>query len=218
MAGDPQGLVRAAAAKLDLDKVASSGVSPEVRIRSSSSTVPDAQISIEATVTDHGGGIGRIEWRNNSKTIEVDTSHATALDGSGRTVALKKTVPLVVGENVIELKAYNAQNLIESESVQVTVNRTEQPRTKSPRPRLYVLAVGVNDYWDSKLRLNFAVPDAKSMADGLQRTRVNTGNATRLVRKQRADGSQFKVREFIPHASMDRMRHDALPDWAGTVN
>jgi hypothetical protein len=30
---------------------------------------------------------------------------------------------------------------------------------------------------------------------------VNTGNATRLVRKKRSDGSPFKVREFIPHDS-----------------
>src|SRR5260370_42594044 len=35
------------------------------------------------------------------------------------------------------------------------------------------------------------------------RTRLSStrGNATRLVRKERSDGSPFKVREFIPHDS-----------------
>jgi hypothetical protein len=33
------------------------------------------------------------------------------------------------------------------------------------------------------------------------RAAVNTANATRLVRKDRPDGSPFKVREFIPHDS-----------------
>jgi hypothetical protein len=33
---------------------------------------------------------------------------------------------------------------------------------------------------------------------------VNTGNATRLVRKKRLDGGPFKVREFIPHDSGPR--------------
>jgi uncharacterized caspase-like protein len=36
-------------------------------------------------------------------------------------------------------------------------------------PKLYVLAVGVNDYWDSRLRLTYAVPDAKVMSDALRR-------------------------------------------------
>ena len=34
---------------------------------------------------------------------------------------------------------------------------------------------------------------------------VNTGNATRLVRKERPDGSPFKVREFLPHDSRLRL-------------
>ena len=34
------------------------------------------------------------------------------------------------------------------------------------------------------------------------------GNATRLVRKERSDGSPFKVREFIPHDS--RLRFGSL--------
>jgi hypothetical protein len=31
-----------------------------------------------------------------------------------------------------------------------------------------------------------------------------SGNATRLVRKERLDGSPFKVRQFIPHDSRPR--------------
>jgi hypothetical protein len=34
---------------------------------------------------------------------------------------------------------------------------------------------------------------------------VNTGNAARLVRKERPDGSPFKVREFVPHDSRLRL-------------
>jgi WD40 repeat protein len=174
LAGDPQGLVKAAAAKLDLDKVATSGGTPSVSIANpSSTTVSDAQVVIEATVTDQGGGIGRVEWRNNKKTIDLDTASGAASSTSGRSITLKKTVPLVNGDNVIEIKAYNGQNLIESVPVQITVRRTEQAQAMTQRPQLYVLAVGVNDYWDSKLHLNFAVPDAKSMAAGLQRAGSN---------------------------------------------
>jgi WD40 repeat protein len=169
LAGDPDGLVKAAAAKLNLDKVASSGSSPHVAIKNGvSSEVADFHLTVEGTVTDQGGGIGRIELRNNNKTIDIDATSGTESNSVGRTVAIRKTVPLVIGENVIEIKAYNGQNLIESEPARIIVRRSEQPQVKVTRPQLYVLAVGINDYWDSKLHLNFAVPDARSIAVGLQ--------------------------------------------------
>jgi hypothetical protein len=35
-------------------------------------------------------------------------------------------------------------------------------------PRLHVLAVGINDYWDGRLKLTYAVPDAKSLTSALR--------------------------------------------------
>jgi uncharacterized caspase-like protein len=63
--------------------------------------------------------------------------------------------------------AYNGQGLIASEPVSVVIKSVQEAATGAPR--LYVLAVGVNDYWDSALRLNFATPDAKALSDGLQK-------------------------------------------------
>jgi hypothetical protein len=36
------------------------------------------------------------------------------------------------------------------------------------QPRLHVLAVGINDYWDGELKLTFVVPDAESLASPLK--------------------------------------------------
>ena len=47
---------------------------------------------------------------------------------------------------------------------------------------------------------------------------VNTGNATRLVWKERPDGSPFKVREFIPHDSrprFERLNHVQINAFTG---
>jgi uncharacterized caspase-like protein len=38
----------------------------------------------------------------------------------------------------------------------------------SAPPRLHLLAIGINDYWDGKLRLTYAVPDAKSLANAFK--------------------------------------------------
>src|SRR5215216_2306015 len=45
-------------------------------------------------------------------------------------------------------------------------------------------------------------PERKTQKDAVEDAPVvNTGNATRLVRQNRPDGSPFKVREFIAHDS-----------------
>jgi uncharacterized caspase-like protein len=41
-------------------------------------------------------------------------------------------------------------------------------KTATP-PKLFVMAVGVNDYYDSRLRLSYAVPDATAIAEGFRK-------------------------------------------------
>jgi hypothetical protein len=93
LAGDPQGKVRAAAAQLDLTKAAASGQVPAVKISSPapSTTVNGAQATVEARLTDQGGGIGKVEWRINGTTLGVDTPAAGAAT-AGRTAAISKTL------------------------------------------------------------------------------------------------------------------------------
>jgi hypothetical protein len=60
LAGDPSGKVKAAAAKLDLEKVMASGSAPKVAITTPVAGMSSAtdEVSVEATVSDQGGGIG----------------------------------------------------------------------------------------------------------------------------------------------------------------
>lgn len=193
LAGDPQGAVKAAASKIDLDRVASSGDPPAVQFTTAGPiAVNAAAISIDATVVDRGGGIGRIEWRNNGKTIEIDVASGAGAKTAGRALTLRKSVSLIPGDNVIEIKAYNGENKIESTPAKIAVKRaTAQPQVN--RPRLFVLAVGVNNYWDSKLHLNFAVPDAKSMAAGFQQAKGGLYEQVNVTTLLDADVSQAGI-------------------------
>jgi uncharacterized caspase-like protein len=40
-------------------------------------------------------------------------------------------------------------------------------------PKLHVLAIGVNDYWDSRIRLSYAVPDARAIAQSMAKAAGN---------------------------------------------
>jgi hypothetical protein len=176
LAGDPNGKVKAAAAQLDLDKVMASGAAPRVTITSpaSSSSSPTDEVVVEATIADQGGGIGKVEWRINGITLGLESRGLERLgaaapdgSGSGRTEIVKRTLSLEPGENRLEVLAYNAKGLIASEPAQVTI-KWDGTKTATP-PKLYVLAVGVNDYYDGRLHLNYAVPDATALAEGFRK-------------------------------------------------
>jgi WD40 repeat protein len=173
-AGDPDGKVKAAAAKLDLTKVMASGAAPKVAIISpDTGTLADKDhIAVDATVSDQGGGVGKVEWRVNGVTLGIETRGlarvaADASSGPSKTLRVQRALTLERGENRIEVVAYNAKDLIASEPASVTVN-WDGEKGATP-PKLFVMAVGVNDYYDSRLKLSYAVPDATAIAEGFRK-------------------------------------------------
>ena len=165
LAGDPDGKVRAAAAKLDLAKLIDSGRVPSVAITShkAQDISPADLVTLEALLADQGGGIGRAEWRINGITVGVVEQPAAT---AGQPIALKQAMALDPGENTIELVAYNGANLVASVPARARITWTGSEPTAPPR--LYVLVVGINDYLDAGLKLTYAVPDAKTLAAALK--------------------------------------------------
>ena len=118
LAGDPDGAVARAAAELDLGRIMGSGPAPATRFslprQGSKATEPEVEIQIE--LQDEGGGIGRIEWRLNGVTVQVQpTRAAAALDADSPTATTR--IALEPGENRIEVVAYNACLLYTSRCV-----------------------------------------------------------------------------------------------------
>ena len=169
--GDPDGKVKAAAAKLDLTKAIESGPAPKIAIGSPAegTAIPADHVEVSATLTDQGGGIGKVEWRVNGLTLGIDSRGFDRLQAgtggdsvaTGQTVTVKKKLWLDPGDNKIEVVAYNAQGLIASEPATVTVSWDGE--TAATPPKLYVLAAGINDYWDGRLKLNYAASDARAI-------------------------------------------------------
>ncbi len=168
LAGDPRGLVRAAAAQLDLGKVLASGNAPSVRLVSPapSGSAATEQITAEIELSDRGGGIGRVEWRVNGLTVGVDRVPTQGTPP----LRLSRAMSLASGRNDVEVVAYNGSNLIASAPARATVTLAAPTSVPSAptapvaaAPRLFVLAAGVNEYADRRFRLELAVPDAKAI-------------------------------------------------------
>lgn len=175
--GDPRGEVAAAAGVMNLEKVLASGPAPLVGIEDLGGK-PETQsdlVTMRGRVVDQGKGIGRIEWRVNGITVAVVRPRASA----DIEIALTQRLALDSGENIIELIAYNAPNLLASRAAR-TVLRSVASRDRE-KPRLHVLAIGIDDYDDPGHtapdgrtlafgKLNLAVKDATTLADVLSRS------------------------------------------------
>ncbi|MGY2995051.1 caspase family protein [Mesorhizobium sp. URHB0026] len=181
--GDPDGKVKDAAAKLDLAKVVGSGAAPLVAITSPSqgTAVDTDSVEVDAVVKDQGGGVGKIEWRVNGVTLGIDARGFDRLAasgdlgngggdtvGGGKTVTVRQPLSLDPGENQIEVVAYNAKGLIASVPAALTV-KWDGASSSAP-PKLYVLAVGVNEYWDSRLQLTYAASDARAIGEAFAKS------------------------------------------------
>jgi WD40 repeat protein len=177
LAGDPTGEYRKAVAATNLEKILNSGPAPLVRIVSpapNSQTATDT-LTVATRVTDRGKGIGRIEWRVNGITAAVETSRTIP----GTEYVASRSLALDTGENVIEVVAYNAANLLASVPSRIKLTLVAAPDLA--KPKLHVLAIGINAYVDqgwtapgtTELKrfppLNLAVTDAASIADALQK-------------------------------------------------
>jgi WD40 repeat protein len=165
LAGDPDGKVKAAAAKLDLAKLLDSGPVPKVAITSHTvdKSSPDL-VTVEARLVDGGSGIGKAEWRISTKET---AGVKKIIPVSELATGLKQRIALDPGENLIELVAYNGRKLVSSVPASIKV-RWDGVSDYTAPPKLFVLAIGINEYWDSKWKLDFAVPDAREMVRVLQ--------------------------------------------------
>jgi WD40 repeat protein len=179
LAGDQNGEAREAAKVINLEKLLDSGPAPKVAITSPpnvSETAGDL-VTVTARIVDRGKGVGRTEWRVNGITAAV----AAKPLGSGPTYTVTHQLALEPGDNTIEVVAYNASNLLASLPARTTIKFTSP--TDRTKPKLHILAVGINTYVDSKLAppLDLAEQDAKAFTETMKKAAAGLYHEVRVT-------------------------------------
>ena len=84
LAGDPDGKVAAAAAHLDLAKVAASGMPPRIvaLISLDGDSVAGDAVEVSADIEVRSGGVGRVEWRVNGIVQGAESPRAEPARGA----------------------------------------------------------------------------------------------------------------------------------------
>jgi WD40 repeat protein len=168
LGGDAEGKYKDAAHSLNLETVLHSGPPPQLdHLADKSERIGDT-VRLNVRVTGQGGGIGkRIVWRVNGVSQGSSTPSVLVPDASPlASVVVTETLKLLPGQaNQIEVTAYNGSGLVATTPLKITVDNFGT--TTAPRPRMFVLAVGVDTYRMKDYRLSFAAHDALSFAKAL---------------------------------------------------
>ena len=154
--------ISAYASSVRLASLVRSGRAPTVSLLGIPAESSGRDMTFDISVRNTGGGIGAVNLLLNGKAIRLSDGIASA---DGETISFRHTVTLQNGSNTLEAFALNGAELVESvrSSAQVVWHGATE------KPDLYVLTAAVNRYRDKSLWLNYAVPDAQSVAAGFQK-------------------------------------------------
>ncbi len=159
--GNEEGIKQALAEIGDVRQVLANGVPPRLELLSeANSSQNSSDYTVKFTVNDQGGGIGNIVYKVNGSVID---GRSMGIGIPGRD-PLNRRFSLSAGDNTIEVITYDAKNQIASRAIKAVVH-VEQPKLPVI---LHILALGISNYRDHALKLNYADKDALAIVEELK--------------------------------------------------
>jgi WD40 repeat protein len=151
----------------ELKKVADVKPPPVVAIVDTPKSIDKSDAAITLKITDAGGGIGDIRLYLNGSAVMLDSTRGVKVVASNQN-EIQKTYKLKLssGLNSIRAIAFNADNTMQSSDAVYEITASFKSIGK---PSLYALVIGINEYKNPKLQLNYAVADATLFANTLKK-------------------------------------------------
>ncbi|MBX2968035.1 MAG: caspase family protein [Cyclobacteriaceae bacterium] len=129
---------------------------PGVKLATLPSSDP-TKIEVYVKLTDNGGGVENLRLFHNGKNIAINRAELKMPSGKDASTTYKQIINLVGGQNSFTAIVSN-KSRVDSEPASAEV--TSDVLTKNSK--CYILAVGINQYKNPRLNLNYAKPDAES--------------------------------------------------------
>jgi len=130
---------------------------PSVKIAVIPTSPGRAEIYVR--IVDNGNGAENLKLFHNGKSISLHRESLQLPASRGQATTYRHEVSLIGGTNTFSATASNKDNI---ESDPQTVELFSERATKSST--CYILSVGINQYKNNKLNLNYARPDAESFS------------------------------------------------------
>jgi WD40 repeat protein len=151
----------------ELKKVADVKPPPVVAIVDTPKSIDKSDAAITLKITDAGGGIGDIRLYLNGSAVMLDSARGVKVVASNQN-EIQKTYQLKLssGLNTIRAIAFNTDNTMQSTDAIYEITAAFKAIGK---PSLYALVIGINEYKNPRLQLNYAVADATLFANTLKK-------------------------------------------------
>lgn len=134
--------------------------SPPPTIQVAALPAGEGKGEVYVKIVDNGNGVENLKLFHNGKSIPVNRGNLTLPKSRGQSTTYRHEVNLVSGVNIFSATARNRDN-IESDVQTAELFSDHIARTST----CYLVAVGINEYRNAKLNLNFARADAESFGD-----------------------------------------------------
>ncbi len=122
--------------------------------------LPNEKAELLVRMINSGSGVQKLRVMHNGKSIPIPESDVSYPRKDGEVVTFKKEVSLIGGNNSFTAIASNLDN-VESDPRSVELFTESETRHST----CHLLAVGINEYRNPKLNLNYAKPDAVSFSE-----------------------------------------------------
>ncbi len=162
----------------DLVKVALSGGSladfrklsdvkepPAVKIIDTPSAVNTDEVTVRLHLTEQGGGIGDIRLYLNGTAVVMDSRAVTLRAKTDQAMVKSYTLKLINGRNIIKAVAFNGDNSMQSNEATQEVTAAY---AQAGKPSLTALVIGINEFKNPKLKLQYSTADADLFANTLK--------------------------------------------------
>jgi WD40 repeat protein len=166
LAGDIKGIYAQAVALMNLSNILESGPPPQIELLEKQTDLGQNSVRVAVRIKDSGGGIGpKLVFRVNGHTQgPLLMSGLAGRPYPGRSVRVTQGLSVDLSKtNSIEVVAYNFKGVVASSPLLLTVDWAGV--ATAPRPRLWILSIGVDKYEMKDYKLHFAVKDAQTFAD-----------------------------------------------------
>lgn len=124
------------------------------------STSDPSKADVFIKITDNGAGVSSLKLFHNGKNIALDEENLKLPKGKNQSATFQKAVNLIGGNNTFTIVATNKDN-VESDATSAEIFSESSSKSST----CHILAVGINEYKNPKMTLNYARPDAESFID-----------------------------------------------------
>ncbi len=131
---------------------------PDVKIASLPTSDP-AVAEVYVKITDTGGGVRSLKLFHNGKSIPIKSDDLKLPTEKNASTTYRHSINLVGGINTFTASAAN-KDRVESDPSSAEIFSESSAKSST----CYILAVGINQYKNPKMILNYAKPDAESFS------------------------------------------------------